>query len=112
MSIVQREPGAASSLDVGPRNRLARSVRASRPFSGKRSRVDRPFRAAPTGDDLGADTTDQTNSDAFHSRDWISGLEPHALGATGVNAEGYLELLGVQVISTEDGAGWLGFSGT
>jgi transposase-like protein len=33
----------------------------------------------------------------------------HALVATGVNAEGYREILGLQVTSTEDGAGWLAF---
>jgi len=33
----------------------------------------------------------------------------HALIATGVNAEGYREILGVQVSSAEDGAGWLAF---
>jgi transposase-like protein len=33
----------------------------------------------------------------------------HALLATGVNAEGYREILGVHVTSAEDGAGWLGF---
>jgi putative transposase len=33
----------------------------------------------------------------------------HALVATGVNAEGYREILGLQVTSAEDGAGWLGF---
>jgi putative transposase len=31
----------------------------------------------------------------------------HTLIATGVNAEGYREILGVQVTSAEDGAGWL-----
>ena len=31
------------------------------------------------------------------------------LVATGVNAEGYREILGLQVTSTEDGAGWLTF---
>ena len=31
----------------------------------------------------------------------------HTLIATGVNAEGYRELLGLQVSSAEDGAGWL-----
>jgi len=36
----------------------------------------------------------------------------HALAATGVNADGYREILRLQVISAEDGAGWLGFSGT
>jgi len=29
--------------------------------------------------------------------------------ATGVNADGYREVLGVDVITTEDGAGWLAF---
>jgi transposase-like protein len=33
----------------------------------------------------------------------------HALLATGVNAEGYREILGVHVTSAEDGAGWLAF---
>ena len=33
----------------------------------------------------------------------------HTLIATGVNAEGYREILGVQVTSAEDGAGWLAF---
>lgn len=33
----------------------------------------------------------------------------HALLACGVNADGHREILGVQVTSGEDGAGWLGF---
>jgi len=33
----------------------------------------------------------------------------HTLIATGVNAEGYREILGAQVSSAEDGAGWLAF---
>jgi transposase-like protein len=33
----------------------------------------------------------------------------HALLATAVNAEGYREILGLQVTSAEDGAGWLAF---
>jgi len=33
----------------------------------------------------------------------------HALLATGVNADGHREILGLQVTSTEDGAGWLAF---
>jgi len=33
----------------------------------------------------------------------------HPLVATGVNADGHREILGVQVTSREDGAGWLGF---
>jgi putative transposase len=33
----------------------------------------------------------------------------HALVATGVNADGHREILGLQVTSSEDGAGWLGF---
>ncbi len=32
----------------------------------------------------------------------------HALVATGVNADGFREILGLQVTSGEDGAGWLG----
>ena len=33
----------------------------------------------------------------------------HALLAVGVNADGYREILGLQVTSAEDGAGWLAF---
>ena len=33
----------------------------------------------------------------------------HALLAAGVNADGRREILGLQVTSAEDGAGWLGF---
>ncbi len=33
----------------------------------------------------------------------------HTLVATGVNADGHREILGLQVSSAEDGAGWLGF---
>src|SRR6188472_3783195 len=33
----------------------------------------------------------------------------HALLATGVNADGHREVLGLQVTSAEDGAGWLAF---
>jgi transposase-like protein len=33
----------------------------------------------------------------------------HAMVATGVNAEGYREILGLQASSAEDGAGWLAF---
>lgn len=33
----------------------------------------------------------------------------HALLATGVNRDGHREILGLQVTSAEDGAGWLGF---
>jgi len=33
----------------------------------------------------------------------------HVLVATGVNADGHREILGLEVTSAEDGAGWLGF---
>lgn len=33
----------------------------------------------------------------------------HAMVATGVNADGHREVLGIQASSAEDGAGWLGF---
>jgi transposase-like protein len=33
----------------------------------------------------------------------------HALVATGVNTDGHREILGIQVTTSEDGAGWLGF---
>src|SRR5215213_7994099 len=36
-------------------------------------------------------------------------LNVHALLATGVNADGHREILGLQVTSAEDGAGWLAF---
>src|SRR5665647_2793842 len=33
----------------------------------------------------------------------------HALVATGVDADGHRQILGIQVTTSEDGAGWLGF---
>ncbi len=33
----------------------------------------------------------------------------HALVATGINPDGHREILGLQVTTSEDGAGWLGF---
>ena len=33
----------------------------------------------------------------------------HVLTANGVNADGHREILGVDVTSAEDGAGWLAF---
>jgi transposase-like protein len=36
-------------------------------------------------------------------------INVHALLATAVNADGYREILGLQVTSAEDGAGWLAF---
>jgi transposase-like protein len=33
----------------------------------------------------------------------------HTLVATGINADGHREILGIQVTTSEDGAGWLGF---
>jgi putative transposase len=33
----------------------------------------------------------------------------HALVATGIDGDGHREILGIQVTSSEDGAGWLGF---
>jgi len=36
-------------------------------------------------------------------------INVHALLAVGVNADGYREILGLQVSSAEDGAGWLAF---
>src|SRR5262245_30262405 len=33
----------------------------------------------------------------------------HALVATGVNADGHREILGIRVTTSEDGAGWLAF---
>lgn len=36
-------------------------------------------------------------------------VDVHALLATGVNAEGHREILGLEVTSGEDGAGWLAF---
>ena len=34
-------------------------------------------------------------------------MNVHCLIATGVNADGHREILGVDVTSSEDGAGWL-----
>ena len=36
-------------------------------------------------------------------------VNEHALISTGVNGDGHREILGLQVTSAEDGAGWLAF---
>jgi len=49
--------------------------------------------------------------DALTQRCWEGGriVNVHVLLAVGVNAEGYREVLGVDVVTTEDGTGWTAF---
>lgn len=42
-------------------------------------------------------------------REGIRVVGVHALVATGANANRHREILGLQVTTSEDGAGWLGF---
>ena len=42
-------------------------------------------------------------------REGVHADDPAALVATGVNADGHREILGIDVTSSEDGAGWLAF---
>ena len=52
-------------------------------------------------------TPERVNSrNGYRRREWDN---VHCLIATGVNADGCREILGVDVTSSEDGAGWLAF---
>jgi transposase-like protein len=65
------------------------------------------FRSRPL--DAGPHTFAAADAIVLKVRDNARTANVHALGATGVNADGYPEILGLQVVSAEDGAGWLGF---
>jgi len=65
------------------------------------------FRSRPL--DAGPYTFLAADALVFKVREGGRTVKVHALVATGVNAEGYREILGLQVTSAEDGAGWLAF---
>jgi putative transposase len=71
-------------------------------------------------DEMVADFRDRPLDQGPYTFVWIDALTQkvreggrtvtvHALIATGVNADGHREILGVDVVSAEDGAGWLAF---
>ena len=65
------------------------------------------FRARPL--DAGPYTFVAADALVLKVREGGRVVNVHALLATGVNAGGHREILGLQVTSAEDGAGWLGF---
>jgi putative transposase len=65
------------------------------------------FRARPL--DAGPYTFVAADALVLKVREGGRVVNVHALVATGVNADGHREILGLQVTSAEDGAGWLGF---
>jgi transposase-like protein len=65
------------------------------------------FRARPL--DAGPYTFVAADALVLKVREAGRTVNVHALIATGVNAEGYREILGLHASSAEDGAGWLGF---
>ncbi len=65
------------------------------------------FRTRPL--DAGPDTFVAADALVLKVREGGRVVGVHALVATGVNADGHREILGLQVTSAEDGAGWLGF---
>jgi putative transposase len=65
------------------------------------------FRSRPL--DAGPYTFVAADALVLKVRDGGRTVNVHALLATGVNADGYREVLGVQVATAEDGAGWLVF---
>jgi transposase-like protein len=67
------------------------------------------FRTRPL--DAGPDTFVAADALVLKVREAGRTVNVHALVATGVNAGGYREILGLHVTSAEDGAGWLGFFG-
>jgi putative transposase len=65
------------------------------------------FRTRPL--DAGPYTFAAADALVLKAREGGRVVSVHALLATGVNADGHREILGLQVTSAEDGAGWLGF---
>jgi len=66
------------------------------------------FRTRPLGD-AGPFTFVAADALVLKVREGGRVVPVHALVATGVNADGRREILGLQVTTSEDGAGWLGF---
>src|SRR3954470_588797 len=66
------------------------------------------FRTRPLGD-AGPFTFVAADALVLKVREGGRVVPVHVLVATGVNADGHREILGVQVTSSEDGAGWLAF---
>jgi transposase-like protein len=66
------------------------------------------FRTRPLADS-GAFTFVAADALVLKVREGGRVVPVHALVATGVNADGHREILGLQVTTSEDGAGWLGF---
>src|SRR3954451_3998740 len=65
------------------------------------------FRSRPL--DAGPYTFVAADALVLKVREGGRGVNVHALVATGVNADGHREILGLQATSAEDGAGWLAF---
>ncbi len=65
------------------------------------------FRTRPL--DAGPYTFLAADALALKVREGGRTVNVHALVATAVNADGYREILGLQITSAEDGAGWLAF---
>jgi transposase-like protein len=65
------------------------------------------FRARPL--DAGPYTFVAADALVLKVREGGRVVNVHAMVATGVNADGHREILGLQVTSAEDGAGWLAF---
>jgi len=65
------------------------------------------FRTRPL--DAGPYTFVTADAPVLKVREGGRTVNVHALLATGVNADGYREILGLHVTSAEDGAGWLAF---
>jgi putative transposase len=66
------------------------------------------FRTRPLGDG-GPFTFVAADALVLKVREGGRVVPVHALVATGVNADGHREILGLQVTTSEDGAGWLAF---
>src|SRR4051795_3012583 len=66
------------------------------------------FRTRPLGD-AGPFTFVAADALVLKVREGGRVVPVHALVAIGVNADGHREILGLQVTTSEDGAGWLGF---
>jgi putative transposase len=101
------EPGDAQGLDelLHSPGRDAQQI-AGRVAADLDEQVEQ-FRTRPL--DAGPYTFLAADALVLKVREGGRVVNVHALVAVGVNAEGHREILGLQVSSAEDGAGWLGF---
>ena len=86
-----------------------RPVQVARSRRWPRTSTPTSRSSAPAAGEAGPYTFVAADALVLKVREGGRVVNVHALVATGVNADGHREILGVQVTTAEDGAGWLAF---